>query len=301
MLRRYKGNPVIRPIKTHAWEKYVYNTAAIFEAGRVHLVYRALGTNSVSRFGYASSLDGFEFDERSEKPIFVPRVNPELRMVRFNNFGVEDPRITKIGDKFYMVYAATNGRIAQVALASIEVNDFLLKKWNWRRYGVLFPNWDNRNAVLFPEKINGKYVLYHRLKPSIWISYSKDLKNWSKPKIVMEPRKGKWDNLKIGAAGPPIKLEDYWLFIYHGVEQIEGRGIYRLGYALIDLKNPEKILYRSKDPILEPIKDYEKKGQVPDVVFSCGAIILGKKVLVYYGGADTVICLATGKVSDFVA
>lgn len=298
-LKRYNKNPILKPIKSHPWEKYVYNCGAIVLDNKVHIIYRALGRDNVSRLGYASSKDGFKIDERLDKPVFLPQIEAEQPMVKFSNTGVEDPRLTRIRDRIYMIYVATDGRIAQVAMASIKVKDFLEKQWNWRRQGVIFPDRDNRNAVLFPEKINGKYVLYHRLKPNIWVSYSPDLKKWSAPKIVMRVRKGMWDDFKIGAAGPPIKLKNKWLFIYHGVERrkIWGKrgGVYGLGYAFIDVKNPEKVLFRSKQPILQPIKDYEKKGQVPNVVFSCGAVIKEKKLFVYYGGADTVIGVATAK------
>ncbi len=300
ILKRYIKNPILKPIKTHHWEKYVYNCAAIILDNKVHIVYRALGRDRISRFGYASSKDGFNIDERLEKPIFIPELESEKPMVKFNNSGTEDPRLTRIGNRIYMLYAGVNGRTAQSSIASIEVEDFLQKKWKWKRHGVLFPYIDDRNAGLFPEKINGKYVLYTRFMPNIWVSYSRDLKNWSRPKIIMKPRKGMWDEYKIGIAGPPIKLNNSWLLIYHGVEQKQVGRIYRLGFALIDLKNPEKILYRCEKPIFEPVKDYELKGQVPNVVFSCAAVVKEKTLFVYYGGADTVIGVATADISKLL-
>lgn len=300
VLKRYIKNPILKPIKTHRWEKYVYNCAAIILDNQVHIVYRALGGDRISRSCYASSKDGFKIDERLEKPIFVPKLESEKPMVKFNNSGVEDPRLTRIGNRIYMLYAGVNGRTAQSSMASIEVEDFLQKKWNWKRHGILFPDIDDRNAGLFSEKINGEYVLYTRFMPNIWVSYSRDLKNWSRPKIVMKPRKGMWDEYKIGIAGPPLRLNNSWLLIYHGVEQRQVGRIYRLGFVLIDLKNPEKILYRSKKPILEPVKNYEKIGQVNNVVFSCGSVILNKKLFVYYGGADTVIGVATADISNLL-
>lgn len=300
ILKRYSGNPILKPIKKHTWEKYVFNCAAIFLDDKIHLVYRALSKNKVSRLGIAWSKDGFKIDERLKKPIYLPKIKAESKLVKSNNTGVEDPRLTLIGDRIYLTYAASNGKITQVALASIKKTDFLKRKWNWKRHGVLFPGKANKNAVLFPEKIRGKYVLYHRLEPNIWVSYSLDLKKWSSPKIVMRPRKKMWDSVKIGAGAPPIRLKNKWLFIYHGVGEKNKKYIYRLGYALIDAQNPEKILYRSKEPILQPIKDYERKGQVPNVVFTCGAVVKGKKLLVYYGGADTVIGVASSDISKFL-
>ena len=109
-----------------------------------------------------------------------------------------------------------------------------------------------------------------------------------------------WDSVKIGAGAPPIKVGNKWLFIYHGVDQGKKGNVYKLGYALIAASNPEKILYRSKEPILQPLEDYEKKGQVPNVVFTSGAVVKEKKLLVYYGGADTVIGVASANISKFV-
>lgn len=299
-LKRYSKNPILKPIKTHDWEEYVFNCAVIALDNKVHILYRALSKDKVSRIGYASSKDGFHIDERLEKPIFVPKLEIEKSMVKFHNSGIEDPRLTMIGNRIYMLYAAFNGRTAQSSLASIKVEDFLRKKWNWKRQGAIFPHIDDRNTCLFPEKINGKYVLFTRFMPNIWVSYSRDLKNWSSPKIMMKPRTGMWDEYKVGIAGPPIKLKDFWLLVYHGVEQKKVGRVYRLGFILLDLKNPEKILYRSKEPIFEPVKDYELKGQVPTVVFSCGAVVKEKELFLYYGGADTVIGVATADISKFL-
>ena len=174
-LKRYSKNPILKPIKAHSWEEYVYNCAAIVLDNKVHIIYRALSKDKISRLGYACSSDGFNIDERLKQPIFVPQLETEKPMVKFNNSGVEDPRLTRIGNRIYMLYAGVNGRTGQSTMASIKVEDFLQKKWNWKRHGVLFPHIDDRNAALFPEKINGKYVLYTRFMPNIWISYSKDL------------------------------------------------------------------------------------------------------------------------------
>lgn len=300
MLKRYARNPILKPIKSNAWEKYVYNPAAVFLENKVHIVYRAFGKDRISRMGYARSSDGVTIDKRSSRPIFVPKDKSELLATQIHNSGVEDPRLTRIEDRIYMTYASVNGRIAQVALASIKVDDFLHQRWNWKRHGLLFPGWDDRNSVLFPCKIKGKYVIYHRLKPNIWVSYSNDLKKWSEPKVVMEPRKNSWDSFKIGAAAPPLRLRNCWLLIYHGVEPTIKGLVYSVGMALIDLKDPQKVLYRCVKPILKPIKDYERKGQVPNVIFPCGAVIIKEKLYVYYGGADTVICVATAKLSDII-
>jgi len=299
-LIRFGGNPILKKIKNHDWEKYVYNPGAIFLEDKIHIIYRAMGKDKVSRFGYASTKDGFHIDERVDEPIFVPVGEFEEKVVEFRNSGVEDPRLVRIGNRIYMTYAAVNGRVSYIALASINVKDFLNKNWKWKRHGILFPDCDGRNAVLFPKKIKNRFVLYPRFKPDIFVSYSKDLKNWTKPKRIMKPRKGMWDDLKIGAGAPPILTEKGWVLIYHGVQATRKGNIYRVGLALIDLENPEKILFRSEKPILEPVKKYERFGQVNNVVFPCGAVVLNKKLFVYYGGADSVVCVATANLSKLL-
>lgn len=297
MLERYEGKLILKPMKEHVWESdRVFNCAAVYEDNKVHLLYRAMSKEElsegkyISRLGYASTSDGFHIDERLEYPVFVPERDFEYR-------GVEDPRITRIGSDYHMCYTAY-GEVAQIALTSIKIRDFLAHKWNWTDRTLAFPRVDNKDAVLFPEKIGGKYVMYHRIPPHIWVAYSNDLKRWFGSNIVMMPREGKWDCYKVGAGGPPIKTDEGWLFIYHGVDK--GK-VYRLGYALIDLENPERVIFRSEEPILEPKEDYELRGAVPNVVFTCGAVVKDGKLFVYYGGADTVIAVATAKLSDLLS
>ncbi len=298
MLKRYEKNPILKPIKDHAWEsERVFNCAVTYENGKIHIVYRAQDENGVSRLGYASSTDGYSIEERLDNPIFVPSNHREA-------FGCEDPRITKIGNDYYMCYTAygkvrrwrkidSKTRLAQVGITSISVEDFLNKTWNWRKRVYPFPDVDSKNCVLFPEKFGDKYAVYHRIPPHIWIAYSNNLEDWSESyhKIVMRPEE-KWECRKIGAGAPPIKIDKGWLFVYHGVDE---NFTYRLGIALIDPENPEKVL-KSKKPILEPKEDYEK-----NIVFSCGAIVLDGKLYVYYGADDTVIGVATAEVSELLS
>ncbi|MFQ6085076.1 MAG: glycosidase [Candidatus Bathyarchaeia archaeon] len=301
MLRRYPGNPILKPIEEHPWEaRCVFNCAAYYHHG-VHIVYRGMGLDHRSKLGYAYSRDGYTIDERLHHPIFEP-------VEEFESRGCEDPRLTQLDDRLYMVYTGYDGKKAHVCMASIKVDDFLSKNWKWERYGDILsplpiPNKDDKDACLFPEKIGGKYVLIHRIPPDIWIAYSNDLRSWFGHKIIARPRAGLWDEAKIGAAGPPIKTERGWLLIYHGVEwKKDGRfGTYRLGRMILDLDDPERVLFRSKYPILEPELEYEEQGYVANVVFSCGNVIIGDEILVYYGGADMVICVATAKLSDLLS
>lgn len=304
LLERYKGNPILRPIKEHEWEsEMVYNAGAIYEQGKVHIIYRARGRGSeISRLGYASSKDCFHIDERFEKPIFEPNPKNELECL-----GIEDPRLTKIDDGIYMCYTAygkipgvSERRSIQIGMTSISTQDFLSHNWNWSDPIYPFLRVDDKNACLFPEKINGKYVMLHRIPPHIWIAYSDNLKEWKDTKIIMSPSKSikNWDYFKIGIAGIPIKTSKGWLLIYHGVD----RNIhYKLGAVLLDLKNPAIVLKRRQAPILEPKESYEIKGVVPNVVFSCGSVVIKDKLFVYYGGADTVLGVATAKLDDFLA
>ncbi|MDK2878165.1 MAG: hypothetical protein PWR06_881 [Thermoanaerobacteraceae bacterium] len=307
MLKRFPHNPILNPIKEHWWEnKFVLNTAALRVKDRVYLLYRAFGQDEVSRIGLAIS-DGYNIIERLDKPIFIPEREQERK-------GCEDPRVVVIDDEIFMLYTAYDGVVAQIAAASIPVKDFLNRDFDrWKRRGFAFPGLWDKDAFLFPEKIEGKYVIYHRIEPSIWIAYSDELIfPWPKDghKIIMGPRSGlMWDSLKIGAGAQPIKTKYGWLLIYHGVDR---EMIYRLGVILVDLKDPGRLLYRSPNPILSPETECEigKKGEcwVPNVVFTCGAVpALDKEVLddddeilVYYGAADTNICLATGKVEDLI-
>jgi predicted GH43/DUF377 family glycosyl hydrolase len=260
------------------------------------MVYRAQGEDDVSRLGYAVSSDGYHVDYRSDSPIFSPAQDVEA-------LGCEDPRITRVGDKYYMCYTAygryqrwhdTNSkmRLAQVAITSIPVGHFLNRKWNWRARVYPFAQVDSKNSVLFPKKFKGKYVLYHRISPHIWMACSPSLEDWSKSNhaIVMSPRE-RWEARKIGAGPPPIETKHGWLFVYHGVSESFS---YRLGIALVDPNDPKKIV-RSKKPILEPREDYEN-----GIVFTCGAVVLDDTVFVYYGADDRVIGVATADISELL-
>ena len=154
----------------------------------------------------------------------------------------------------------------------------------------------NKDASLFPEKINGRYLMFHRRPPHIWIAYSNDLVHWVDHTIVMKALPGSsWENNKIGISGPPIKTNTGWFLIYHGVSNDM---VYRQGAALLDLDDPSRVLARQSEPILEPELDWELFGHVNNVVFSCGQVVLGNEIFVYYAGADNAIGLAQLNLSD---
>jgi predicted GH43/DUF377 family glycosyl hydrolase len=294
-MKRFKHNPILEPNKKNSWEsRSVFNAAAIASDGLIHIVYRAMGEDNISRLGLATSVDGFTIKERHEMPIFNPINHAERD-------GCEDPRLTIIDDQIIMAYTAYRNHdfpvIFQISLTSINLSDFVKREWNWKERILPFPNVRNKDALILPGKVDGKYMMFHRVEPSICISYSEDLRRWHDFKSIMEPRDNKWDSRKIGAAGTPIELNEGYLFIYHGVDH---QNHYSLGAALLDKNNPEKVLFRSDKPILAPCEDYECVGDVPNVVFSCGNVKLDDQVIVYYGGADKVLCGASYELNELL-
>jgi len=294
-MRRFEDNPILRPIASNPWEsRRVFNAAAIGVGKQVHILYRAIGNDGISRIGYAASSDGYVIDERLPMPVFEPNNKAE-------DYGCEDPRLTLFGNQIIMAYTALteidHEQLYQISLTSISVDDFLSKQWKWNERLLPFRGVRNKDAVIFPKKIGGKYVMFHRLEPDVCVAYSDDLKRWYDIRALMRPRTKSWDCWKIGTAGSPIELNEGWLVIYHGVSFEK---VYSLGVLLLDRDNPETILYRSETPILTPVTDYERFGKVPNVVFSCGNVLINDEVLVYYGGADSVMCVATYELNELM-
>ena len=295
-MERFSDNPILMPIEKHGWEsREVFNPAAIYLDGKVHLLYRATGNDGVSRLGYASSLDGYSIKERLPNPVFEPSAESEKD-------GCEDPRLTEINSQLVMAYTAlreySHLQVYQIALATIAKNDFVGGRWSWGPRKLPFPGIRNKDGVLFPEKISGRYVLLHRIEPDIAIAFSDDLQCWCDMSCVMAPQSEGWDNWKIGAGGTPIKINEGWLIIYHGVSVDR---VYSLGVAVLDKEHPEHVLYRSKEHILSPKEDYERFGKVPNVVFSCGNVIIDDRFFLYYGAADSVVCVATIRMDELLA
>jgi beta-1,2-mannobiose phosphorylase / 1,2-beta-oligomannan phosphorylase len=321
ILNKIKENPIMKPIVEHFWEsKAVFNPAAVFEQGKVHLVYRAIGDHDVSTLGYAASDDGIHFDQRLSEPIYVPTQpfesnNPYTHAPPTSApyasgggcfGGCEDPRITKVDDKYVMTYVAYDGwNPPRVAMTSIKVEDFLKHNWNWEKPVLITePGVVNKNACVLPEKINGKYVMFHRVFPDILVDYIDDLNfdgesKWLRGEYRIKPRKTSWDSRKIGIGAPPIKTDAGWLLIYQSVGN-QDPGRYKMGAMLLDLKDPTKVLHRSNTAILEPNEWYENEGYKSGVAYPCGAVAFNNKLHVYYGGADTVVCVATAPMDDFL-
>ncbi len=320
-LRKFHENPIIRPRSTHAWEtKAAFNPAAVYEGGKVHILYRAIGESDTSVLGYAMSNDGFHIDERLDHPVYVPRTPFEgaLFLRSIKNYvspfasggggygGCEDPRLTRIGNRLYLTYVAYNGwSDPRVALSSISLEDFLARRWDWTHPVLISaPNVVNKNACLFPEKIQGKYVMLHRVYPDILIDFLASLDfdgetKWLKGEYKISPRPSFWDSRKIGAGAPPLKTKWGWLLIYQAIGN-QDPGRYKMGAMLLDLLDPTKVIARSDAPILEPEEYYENEGWKSGVAYPCGAVIIADRLIVYYGGADTVVCAADADLGAFV-
>lgn len=299
-LKRLSDLPILRPNLTNEWEQgAVFNCAVVYEDGLFHMFYRASNRNFealkhqhpqltdkfYSVIGYARSKDGLCF-ERQANPVFVGKGEQEA-------WGVEDPRVIKVENTFYMIYTGFGGRSwddHRICLASSH--DLV----NWKRHGVILDE-VNKDGCLLDKKIDGKFVLFHRRLPHIWMAVSDDFGTWEHHRIIMETRPNSWESRKIGIAGVPIEIEQGYLFIYHAVDQ---DSVYRLGAALLDRNDPGKVLSRLQEPILEPELEWETKGNVPNVVFSCGHVVKDNFLYVYYGGADTSIGVAGISLDEIV-
>jgi beta-1,2-mannobiose phosphorylase / 1,2-beta-oligomannan phosphorylase len=318
LLQRYEKNPVLIPNEANWWEsKAVFNCAILHYENKFHMLYRAIGEYEryISRIGYASSADGYSF--ATSKNIALEETED------YEKYGIEDPRIVKIDNQIYITYVVlsgyvTNKPMVEASTALATTTDFL----KYTRLGVITSKGsDNKDVVLFPEKMNqqessaislssastttidsaGKYFFLHRPsswigsrygvdKPSIWLGEGNALTNLEKHTLLLKPEED-WEQLKVGAGPPPIRTRAGWLIIYHGVSR---ERVYRAGAAILDIRDPSKIIGRTKTPILEPKEPYEKFGDVNNVVFPTGACVVDNdKLFVYYGGADKVCCLAT--------
>ncbi|MBW1810372.1 MAG: glycoside hydrolase family 130 protein [Deltaproteobacteria bacterium] len=248
--------------------------------------------STLSHLRLARSKDGVNFTV-DEKPFLVPQNESE-------EFGVEDARIVKIDDCYYINYTAVSKDSYGTSL--IRTNDFVDKHY----MGMIFCA-PNKDVCIFPEKINGRYFALHRPynhdfgKSSIWLAESPDLVHWGNHRCLIRPRANKWEDEKIGAGAPPIKTDAGWLEIYHGKTLRNGKDFYSLMVLLLDLNDPTKVIYRGDHPILMPEESYETNGFVPNVVFLNGMVIRNKEdLLLYYSACDDVTCLAECKLNELI-
>lgn len=296
-LTRYKNNPILMPTN-HGWEnKAVYNCGATIYKGRVTLLYRAQGDDMVSRFGLAFSDDGYHIAERLPDPVFDADKDTE-----YESLGVEDPRISLINNTYYIAYTSASlypsligkgiehrktGEVPwRVRVSIAHTKDFR----TFTKHGVVISHVDSKDGVLFPEKFKKQFLLLHRVIPEVRLAVGSSPVTFAERGPILWPSGKGWDSMRVGSGAPPIKTDYGWVLIYHGVDD---HNHYGLGLALIDPHNPLQVIGKSLEPILTPEKDYEKHGQVDNVVFSCGAVQIKDELLVYYGAADSTIGVAS--------
>ena len=318
ILQKFEENPILSPRKEFHWEAYqTFNPAAIAEDGKIHLLYRALGHDGISRLGYAQSDDGINVTERSTEPVYAApfvrrdhRAGPLAYSSGGGWGGCEDPRLVCIDNRVYMTFVAFDGwGSVQMALSWIKLNDFLNQKWKWTKPVLLSsPGAVHKNWVLFPEKIKGKYAILHSISPRILIDYVDYLDEFDnrdgrtyyiKSHYAKDSGQKRWDSWVRGAGPPPIKTRYGWLLFYHAMDKSDPNR-YKLGAMILDEKDPTNVLYRSQHPVLEPDEQYENHGHKSGVIYSCGAVVVDGQLLVYYGGADTVSCVAMANLEKFL-
>lgn len=309
-LKKHRHNPIIAPKSDHDWESWqTFNPGVIHLDNKVHALYRSIGKDGLSRMGYAVSESGLKVDERLPHPVYEHKVGPKRPGVSWfasggSWGGAEDPRIVRVGNenKLYMTYTVCDGDI-RVGLTSISVADFLAKKWNWEEPALISPPGEvHKNWVIFPEKINGKYAILHSINPEVSVAYVDSL-NFDGNTFIKsvhggKPRKGSWDNWVRGAGPVPIRTKYGWLVLYHAMDNDWSK--YKVGAMLLDLNDPTKILARAGKPVLEPSEHYENHGFKGGVVYASGAVVKNGKLLVYYGGADSCVCVAHADFNKFV-
>ena len=296
LIKRYKGNPILTKKDVPYPVETVHNAAVIKHEGRYIMLFRSHLRNGRSIIGMAQSDDGYQFQVSSE-PFITP--SEDGLWAEYEAFGVEDPRVSKVEGEYLITYSAYSRHGVRIALA--KTKDFKsLEKI------AFITQADYRNVVIFPEKINGMYVRLDRphseISPwSIWITRSPDLIHWGESQVVMKPEAYHWDEMKIGPGAPPMRTAKGWLSIYHGVFPTMDGAIYRLGLALHDLEDPSKILAIGDSWILQPEDPWEVSGYVHNVVFTCGAVPEEDgSVKIYWGGADTVMCVGVAQMDDLL-
>jgi predicted GH43/DUF377 family glycosyl hydrolase len=296
LVTRYQYNPILTRDDVPYPVVTVHNAGVTRYGEEYIMLFRSHKTNGRSILGLARSSDGFRWNV-DKKPFMEPA--REGIFAEYEAYGVEDPRITFIDNEYLITYSAYSRHGVRIGLAKT-------RDWKIVERFSLITEADYRNVVIFPEKFGGLYARLDRphseISPwSVWISYSPDLRYWGDSRLIMNPVKYHWDEMKIGPGAPPIKTDKGWLNIYHGVYPTMDGSVYRLGVALHDLEDPSKIIGVGDDWILQPEEPYEITGYVHNVVFTCGAIPEHDGILkLYWGAADSVMCIGTANIDDLV-
>jgi predicted GH43/DUF377 family glycosyl hydrolase len=296
LVTRYENNPILTKDDVPYLVATVHNAGIAKYNNKYIMLFRSHLHNGRSVIGIAESLDGYDFKVRPE-PFLTPSFDSTFG--EYEEYGVEDVRISQIDDEYLLTYSAYSRHGVRIGLA--RTKDFE----SVERISMITQS-DLRNVVIFPEKINGQYVRLDRphseiSKWSIWISYSPDLVHWGNSKVIIKPETYHWDEMKIGPGATPIKTDKGWLNIYHGVFETMAGAVYRLGVALHDLEDPSKIIGVADDWILQPEAPWEITGYVSNVVFTCGAVPEDDgSVKIYWGGADSVMCVGSADINELV-
>ncbi len=298
LFKRYEANPILTH---HDWPypvNSVFNPGAAMVNGRSLLLVRVEDRRGLSHLCAARSSDGITDWEIDPAPTLAPwpEEYPE------ENWGIEDPRITRLDDLglWVVAYTAYSELGPLVSLASTK--DFV----KFQRLGPVTPP-EDKDAALFPVKFNGRYAMLHRPVPRmggkhIWISFSPDLRHWGDHQVVLTAKTGAWwDANKIGLSSPPLETPKGWLILYHGVKDTVSGGIYRLGLALLDREDPTRVLRRTDQWIFGPEESYERSGDVGNIVFPCGWILQGDELSLYYGGADSCVAATSASLNDVLS
>jgi len=322
LLNKSTHNPIIRP-GGHPWNaEATLNPAAAVIGGRTHLLYRAIGSDGVSRLGYASSPDGIVFDRRLPYPAFVAemprklhgsprRYSPTLYPSGGSWGGCEDPRMVVIDGRVYVTVNIFDGwDYIRVAAISIAEEDFIAGQFGkWEGPFVISPPGQrHKNWVIFPEKIGGRFAILNSIAPKVEIAFRDSIEDigtiepfvdsWVGARSDLPIRENYWDSFIRSAGPPPIRTDRGWLLFYHA-NDVREPGRYKLGALLLDLVDPTKIIYRSAHPVISPDEHYENDGK-PGIVYACGAVVKDGELFVYYGGADKVVCVATAPIIPFL-
>ncbi|MHC4562596.1 MAG: glycoside hydrolase family 130 protein [Planctomycetota bacterium] len=293
VVQRSAGNPLISPHDLPFRSSDIWNAGVVAHAGECLLLLTVETLEGQYRLHRAVSSDERSF-RIDREPFLIPTPPDQARM--HERYGVRDPRITPMEDAYYITYVAEGDHGLRMGLA--RTTDFQSAQWLGYATQV-----DVKGGALFPRKIGGRYAALKRPNAgmSIWLSFSEDLTFWGSDTAIMTPRGGYWDTSRIGVAAPPMDIDEGWLLLYYGSKDTSAGPLVRLGAAVLDKDDPSRVLARGDIPILSPREKYERIGNVPNVVFSCGAMLRGDEVHIFYGASDSCICLGIARLDDVLA
>ena len=301
LFERHPANPILTAADWPYPVNVVFNPAAAMVGGETLLLARVEDLRGISHLAVARSANGIDGWRVDPEPLLAPQPGVESEQ-----WGFEDARVVWADELDRYVITCTAYGPAGPAVYLATTKDFT----SVERYGIVIAP-EDKNAAILPERVDGKWILFHRPKsgfgvtqPGISLSRSEDLVSWSTPESVMDARAGAWwDSLRIGIGPPLLKTEHGWLLIYHGVKETVAGALYRVGLALLDLDDPTRVLARCDEWILGPREDYERSGDVPNALFPCGVIHdeASGQLRLYYGAGDTSVCLATAQLADLLA